>query len=50
MLYYFEQLRDSLRKGDNAKAIADGLILWDQRFPAGWVVPDENHDWKAYMN
>ena len=45
MLYYFEQLRDSLRKGDQNKAIEDALILCDQRLPSGCIVPDENYDW-----
>ena len=44
---FFEQLRQPLRKGDQAKAAEVAYILCDQRLPAGVVLPDVNHDWNT---
>ena len=44
---FFEQLRQPLRKGDQAKAAEVAYILCDQRLPAGVVLPDLNHDWNT---
>jgi len=44
---FFEQLRQPLRKGDQAKAAEIAYILCDQRLPNGCVLPDANHDWST---
>ena len=44
---FFEQLRQPLRKGDQAKAAEVAYILCDQRLPAGVVLPDLSHDWNT---
>lgn len=44
---FFEQLRQPLRKGDQAKAAEVAYILCDQRLPAGVILPDVNHDWNT---
>jgi len=49
MVYYFEQLRDRLRKGDINKAMEDALDMCDRRLPSGCVPPDENQDWSAFI-
>ena len=48
-LYYFEQLRDRLRKGDLNKAMEEALEICDRRLPGGCVPPDENQDWSAFI-
>jgi len=48
MEYFFEQLRQPLRVGDQNKASEVAYILCDQRLPAGCVIPDSNHDWSAF--
>lgn len=49
-LYYFEQLRDRLRKGDIDKAMEDALVICDQHLPANCVLPKDNRDWSAFVN
>ena len=44
---FFEQLRQPLRKGDQAKAAEIAYILCDQRLPNGCILPDANHDWST---
>eukprot|EP01022_Parablepharisma_sp_SALTPOND_P017236 TRINITY_DN2714_c0_g1_i1.p1 TRINITY_DN2714_c0_g1~~TRINITY_DN2714_c0_g1_i1.p1 ORF type:complete len:4242 (-),score=491.35 TRINITY_DN2714_c0_g1_i1:9625-22350(-) len=48
-LYYFEQLRDRLRRGDINKAMEEALEMCDRRLPSGCVPPDENQDWSAFI-
>lgn len=47
MNYYFEQLRHHLRQGDQRAAIADAMVLWENKVPNGVVLPSENTDWTA---
>lgn len=47
MNYYFEQIRHHLRQGDQRSAIADALVLWENKVPNGVVLPSENTDWTA---
>ena len=49
-LYYFEQLRDRLRKGDIDKAMEDALVICDQHLPANCVLPKDNRNWSAFVN
>ena len=44
---FFEQMRQPLRKGDQAKAAEVAYIICDQRLPNGVVLPDANHDWSS---
>lgn len=47
MQYYFEQIRHHLRQGDQRAAIADALVLWENKVPNGVILPNENTDWNA---
>jgi hypothetical protein len=47
MNYYFEQIRHHLRQGDQRSAIADALVLWENKVPNGVILPSENTDWTA---
>jgi len=47
MNYYFEQIRHHLRQGDQRSAIADALVLWENKVPNGVALPSENTDWTA---
>ena len=47
MDYFFEQLRQPLRIGDQAKAIEIAMVLCDNKLPSGVILPDMNHDWSA---
>ena len=47
MNYYFEQIRHHLRQGDQRSAIADALVLWENKVPSGVALPSENTDWTA---
>jgi len=47
MEYFFEQLRQPLRLGDQAKAIEIAMVLCDNKLPSGVILPDMNHDWSA---
>lgn len=47
MNYYFEQIRHHLRQGDQRAAIADAMVLWEQKIPNGVNLPSENIDWTA---
>jgi len=47
MNYYFEQIRHHLRQGDQRSAIADAMILWENKVPNGVILPCETVDWTA---
>jgi other hect domain ubiquitin protein ligase E3 len=49
MEYFFEQLRQPLRNGDQQGASEVAHILCDQRLPSGVVLPDPKHDWNALV-
>ena len=49
MEYYFEQLRNGLRHGDQQESLKEALIMCEKKMPAGCVIPDDNHDWSAKM-
>jgi hypothetical protein len=46
-VYYFEQLRFYLRKGESANALADAMKMLENKLPNGLIIPDENHDWST---
>lgn len=49
MEFYFEQLRQPLRLGNQHHASEIAYVLCDQRLPSGIVLPDPKHDWSSLM-
>jgi hypothetical protein len=49
MVFYFEQLREWLRKGDSAKALQDALVMCEGKMPHGCIIRDQSYDWSVYI-